>query len=139
MRSIPNPLVGIVLVVCAACGGGPASPSADESTSGERALASLDELEDALVVPDATNISRTETPQGLVVTFDSATPAIALQDYYHSTVREMGMTIITDMDANETWAFEFGTDAGGTGQGGTISCVPAGDVSNVMVTLAETS
>ncbi len=74
-----------------------------------------------------------------MVTFDSATAAIALQDYYHSTIREMGMTIITEKDANETWAFEFGIDVGGTGLGGTISCVPAGDVSNVMVTLAETS
>ena len=139
MRSIANPLVGIVLVFCAACGGGAASGSADESTGGGPAPASLNELEKALVVPDATNISRTETPHGLVVTFDSATPAIALQDYYHSTVKELGMTIITDMDSNETWAFEFGIDAAGTGLGGTISCVPAGDVSNVMVTLAETS
>jgi hypothetical protein len=138
MRIIRNPLVGVLLVVLAACGGGPASASVEESTGG-RVMASLDELEDALVVPNATNISRRKTAQGLLVSFDSATPAIALQDYYHSTVRELGMDIITSLDSNETWAIAFGIEAAGTGLGGTISCVPAGDVRNVVVTLAKSS
>ena len=46
------------------------------------------------------------------------------------------MRIMSDMDANETWAIEFGTDAAGTGLGGIISRVPGGNVRNVIVTLA---
>jgi hypothetical protein len=152
-------LLGVLLIVLAACGGGGPGSSVAESTGGEPSTAasasepaastaetpddggpaptSIEELEDELVPPNSTQISRTETPQGVLVAYESTDIVPDLKAYYARKIADLGMTVITTNEAANTWAIAFGTDETGTGLGGTIAVQNAGDVSNVVVTLAE--
>ena len=149
-------LAGLVIAL-AACGGGPASATADQSTGGEPSTAasesepatetpddggpapsSLDELEDELVPPNSTQLSRQEVTQGLIIAYESTDSAGDLRSYYAQKIAELNLTVITTQEAANTVTIAFGTDLTGSGGlGGTVSIQNAGDVTNVVVTLAD--
>lgn len=161
MRSLRSMLLGVLLVILAACRAGPASSTA-ESTGGEPstgasasepaasasepaaetpddggpAPGNISDLEDDLVPPNSSQISRSETPQGVLVAYDSSDSADDLKNYYTQKIGDLGMTVITTTDAQGTWAIAFGTDMTGTGLGGTIAVADSGNARNVVVTLA---
>jgi hypothetical protein len=152
-------LLGVLLVVLAACGGPaassaestavepstaasasePAASMAESPDDGGPAPTSIEELEDELVPPNSNQLTRTETPQGVLVAYESTDIVPDLKAYYAQKIAELGMTVITTNEAANTWAVAFGTDNTGTGLGGTVAIQNAGDVSNVVVTLAEGS
>ena len=159
MRSLRTPLLGVLLLALAACGG-PASASPIESTGGEPSVAatasppgesasetadsggpapsSIEDLEDELVPPNSTQLSRQEVAQGVVVAYTSTDSVGDLRSYYIGKIAELNLTVITTQEAANTVTVAFGTDASG-GLGGTISLQNAGDVTNVILTLADPS
>ena len=156
MRSMRILLPGVLLVALAACGNSPESAFPNESTgtepstaatasapaetpdSGGPAPSSIEELETALVPPNSTQLSRQEVAQGLVVAYTSTDSVGDLRSYYIQKIAELNLTVITTQEAANTITVAFGTDSG-AGLGGTISLQNAGDVTNVVLTLADAS
>ena len=160
MRSLRTLLLGILLVALAACGGGPASSSADESTGGDSSTAAsqseqaaespaesedgggpgsvdMDTLLDELVPPNSDEISRTEAGTSVLIGYESTDSVGDLKAFYVQKIAQLGLTTITTTEAANTWAIAFGIDNTGAGLGGTVAIQNAGDVSNVVVTVAE--
>jgi hypothetical protein len=161
MRSLRTLLFGALVVALAACGGGTASSSAAESTGGEPSTAasasvpaaetpaastddggpapsSIEELEDELVPPNSTQLSRQEVAQGVVVAYTSTDSVGDLRSYYVQKIAELNLQVISTQEAANTVTVAFGTDASG-GLGGTVSLQNAGDITNVILTLADAS
>jgi hypothetical protein len=156
MRVTRTLLLAVLLVVLAACGGGPGSADASESTGGEPSTAastaesaaeSTDDggpgvtdaegLLDELVPPNSTELSNTEAGGATLVTYESSDSVGDLKSFYVQKIAELNMTILTTTEAANTYAIAIGTNEAGTGLGATIAVQNAGDVSNVVVTVAE--
>ena len=161
MRSMRTLLLGVLLVALAACGGQPASSSADESTGGEPSTAEstggepstaeetpddggpgtadMDTLVAELVPPNSTEISRTEAGSSVLIGYESTDSVGDLRGFYIQKIAELNLTVLTTTEAANTYAVAFGTNEAGTGLGGTVAVQNSGDVSTVLVTVAEGS
>jgi hypothetical protein len=159
MRSTRTLLIGFVFVALTACGGTPSSTSTT-STGGQPSTAASDPgsgtpaatpggggpgttdigaLESELVPPNSSQLNRQEVPQGVVVAYQSSDSVGDLKSFYVQKLAALNMTVITTNEAANTWAVAFGNDNTASGLGGSIAIQNAGDVSNVIVTLADTS
>jgi len=156
MRSLRTLLLCGLVVVLAACGGGPDNSSAAESTGGEPSTAasasepatetpdnggpapsSIEELESELVPPNSTELSRTTAGGATLVSYESTDTVGDLKSFYVQKIAELNMTVLTTTEAANTYAVAFGTDETGQGLGATVAVQNAGDVTNVVVTVAE--
>jgi len=157
MRSMRTLLLGVLLLALAACGGGTAS--ADESTGGEPSTATsasepaatsgetpddggpgatdVESLISELVPPNSHQISRTDAGGATLVSYESTDSVGDLKIFYVQKIAELNMTVLTTTDLANTYAVAFGTDETGQGLGATVAVQNAGDVSNVVVTVAE--
>ncbi len=156
MRPTRTLLLAVLLVALAACGGGPASSDATQSTGGEPSTAAstsesaaesaddggpgatdVEGLLDELVPPNSTELNRTEAGGAVLVTYESTDTVGDLKRFYVQKIAELNMTVLTTTEAANTYAVAIGTDESGTGLGATVAVQNAGDVSNVVVTVAE--
>ena len=60
-----------------------------------------------------------------------------LKSFYVQKIAELNMTVLTTTDTANAYAVAFGTDETGQGLGATVAIQNSGDVSNVVVTVAE--
>jgi hypothetical protein len=161
MRSLRTLLLGALVVALAACGGGPDNSSAAESTGGEPSTASsasqpaesaaessdtggpgatdVESLLSELVPPNSTQLSRTDAGGATLVSYESTDTVGDLKSFYVQKIAELNMTVLTTTEAANTYAVAFGTDETGQGLGATVAIQNAGDVTNVVVTVAEGS
>ena len=160
MRSPRTLLLGVLLVALAACGGQPASSNADESTGGEPTTTEssggepstaetpddggpgsldMDTLIAELVPPNSTEISRTEAGTSVLIGYESTDTVGDLRGFYIQKIADLDLNVLTTTEAANTYAVAFGTNEAGTGLGGTIAVQNSGDVSTVLVTVAEGS
>jgi hypothetical protein len=159
MRSLRTLLLGALLVAVAACGGGPDNSTAAQSTGGEPSTAAsepagetpaepsddggepgatdVDSLLNALVPPNSTELSRTQAGPSVLVAYESSDSIGDLKSYYVQKIAELNMTVLTTTDTANAYAVAFGTDETGQGLGATVAIQNAGDVTNVVVTVAE--
>ncbi|HET6745383.1 MAG TPA: hypothetical protein VFH90_05965 [Candidatus Limnocylindria bacterium] len=159
MQSLRTLLLGALVVALAACGGGPDNSSAAESTGGEPSPASsasqpaesaaessdnggpgatdAESLLNELVPPNSTELSRTEAGGATLVSYESTDTVGDLKSFYVQKIVELNMTVLTTTEAANTYAVAIGTDETGEGLGATIAVQNAGDVTNVIVTVAE--
>jgi hypothetical protein len=159
MRPTRILLLGVLLIALAACGGGPASSSAAESTGGEPSTAAsasdpaastaetpddggpgatdAESLLNELVPPNSHQLTRTEGGGAILVGYESTDSVGDLKSFYVQKIAELNMTVLTTTEAANTYAVAFGTDETGQGLGATVAVQNAGDVSNVVVTVAE--
>lgn len=160
MQSLRTLLLGALLVALAACGG--PSGSTAESTGGEPSTAAsasdpaaetpaessddggpgaidADTLIEELVPPNSTEISRTEAGPSTLIAYESTDSIGDLKTHYVLKIAELNMTVLTTTEAANTYAVAFGTDETGAGLGATVAINNAGDVTNVLVTVAEGS
>jgi len=159
MRSLRTLLLCGLVVVLAACGGGPDNSSAAESTGGEPSTAAsaslpaesaaessddggpgatdVDSLLNELVPPNSTELSRTTAGGATLVSYESTDTVGDLKSFYVQKIAELNMTVLTTTEAANTYAVAFGTDETGQGLGATVAVQNAGDVTNVVVTVAE--
>ena len=158
MRSMRTLLLGVLLVALAACGGQPGSASADESTGGEptttestggepstaetpddggSGTVDMDTLIAELVPPNSTEISRTEAGTSVLIGYESTDTVGDLRGFYIQKIADLNLTVLTTTEAANTYAVAFGTNEAGTGLGGTVAVQNSGDVSTVLVTVAE--
>jgi len=160
MRSLRTLLLGALVVALAACGGGPDNSSAAESTGGEPSTASsasqpagespaetpddggpgatdVESLLSELVPPNSTQLSRTDAGGATLVSYESTDTVGDLKSFYVQKIAELNMTVLTTTEAANTYAVAFGTDETGQGLGATVAVQNAGDVTNVVVTVAE--
>jgi hypothetical protein len=159
MRPTRTLLIGVVLVALTACGGTPSS-SAAESTGGQPSTTASDPgtgspaatpggggpgatdvegLLNALVPPNSHQISRTEAGGSVLVAYESTDTVGDLKSFYVQKIAELNMQVLTTTEAANTYAVAFGTDDTGTGLGATVAVQNTGDVSNVVVTVAQGS
>jgi hypothetical protein len=158
MRPTRILLLGVLLIALAACGGGPAS-STDESTGGEPSTAAsasepaastaetpddggpgatdAESLLNELVPPNSHQLTRTEAGGAILVGYESTDSIGDLKSFYVQKIAELNMTVLTTTDTANAYAVAFGTDETGQGLGATVAVQNAGDVSNVVVTVAE--
>ena len=160
MRSTRTLLLGVLLVALAACGGQPARSNADESTGGEPTTTEssggepstaetpddggpgsldMDTLIAELVPPNSTEISRTEAGTSVLIGYESTDTVGDLRGFYIQKIADLDLNVLTTTEAANTYAVAFGTNEAGTGLGGTIAVQNSGDVSTVLVTVAEGS
>ncbi|HET9540553.1 MAG TPA: hypothetical protein VFQ46_08130 [Candidatus Limnocylindria bacterium] len=156
MRSLRTLLLGALVVALAACGGGTASSSTAESTGGEPSTAAsasepaaetpddggpgatdAESLLNELVPPNSTEISRTEAGGAVLVTYESSDSVGDMKSFYVQKIAELNMAVLTTTEAANSYAVAIGTDQTGQGLGATILVQNAGDVTNVVVTVAE--
>ena len=156
MRSLRTLLLGALVVALAACGGGPDTSSAAESTGGEPSTAAttsesaaetpdgggpsatdVESLLNELIPPNSTQLSRNEAGGAVLVSYESTDTVGDLKSFYVQKIAELNMTVLTTTDAANTYAVAFGTDETGQGLGATVAIQNAGDVTNVVVTVAE--
>ena len=159
MRSLRTLLLGALVVALAACGGGPDTSSTAESTGGEPSTVSsasqpaesaaessddggpgaidAESLLNALVPPNSTELSRTEAGGAVLISYESTDTVGDLKSFYVQKIAELNMTVLTTTDLANTYAVAFGTDETGQGLGATVAVQNAGDVTNVVVTVAE--
>ena len=154
MRSTRTLLLGVLLVALAACGGQPASSTADESTGDEPSTAAstaespaattddggpgatdVDALLAELVPPNSTELSKTTVPAGTAVAYESTDTVGDLRGFYIQKIAELNLEVISTTEAANTYAVVIASD----GLGGTIAVQNTGDVSNVLVTIGESS
>ncbi|HEX6473902.1 MAG TPA: hypothetical protein VF114_02300, partial [Candidatus Limnocylindria bacterium] len=110
MRSLRTPILGVLLLALAACGGGPASANPTESTSGESSTAAsasesatetpgggpssvtdVDGMIEALTPPNSTQISRTDAGTSSIVAWESTDSVGDLKSYYIQKIAELNL------------------------------------------------
>ena len=153
-------VLAVLVIALAACGGGPATATADQSTGGEPSTAAnesepaaetpddggpgssvtdVDGMIEALTPPNSTQISRTDAGPSSIVAWESTDTVGDLKSYYVQKIAELNLTVLTTTEAANTYAVAVGTNEQGTGLGATVAISNQGDVTNVLVTAAEGS